>query len=285
MITLNKQQKDFYESRFEANEQEGALDKEPAANLMTNTWTSLRRGLQHAGRAAGVQERVYELHRSWMQDLAGDSVLDLGCFDGNPLSLWIAERCASYTGVDLSAQAIEALERKLRAQGYAHAHAIAQDFLVTQFPEEHFDLVYAHSVLHHFEDLDVALAELHRILKPGGRVISVDPLMTEPLNRIARTLYRPMQSDRQWEWPFTRRTFDTIGRYFDVVDMQGLQGMVKIGYPLQTVPRLAGFGLYLSRLGQGFDNRFARRPNLPFFLCWQATLLLRKRDLSPSTPS
>src|SRR5581483_1576550 len=39
------------------------------------------------------------------------------------------------------------------------------------FPDETFDVVYSHGVLHHTPDIQAALREVHRVLKPGGRAI------------------------------------------------------------------------------------------------------------------
>ena len=146
------------------------------------------------------------------------------------------------------------------------------------FPDNHFDLVYAYSVLHHFKDVSVIIEELHRVLKPGGMIISLDPMMTEPLNRLARALYRPLQTDRDWEWPFTRETFRLFQNYFEIADMQGFMGMVKLGFPFQIIPGLDNFGKVIEGWGLKFDNKYARSFGVPFFLCWFSTLQLRKPD-------
>jgi SAM-dependent methyltransferase len=43
------------------------------------------------------------------------------------------------------------------------------------FPPESFDLVVSNQVLEHVEDLSAVLAEIHRVLKPGGTVLSLFP--------------------------------------------------------------------------------------------------------------
>ena len=77
------------------------------------------------------------------------------------------------------------------------------------------------------------LKELYRALKSGGIVVSFDPLMTEPLNRLARMLYRPLQTDHEWEWPFTFSSFRYLQRYFEIANIQGFMGMSKLGLLFQ----------------------------------------------------
>jgi 2-polyprenyl-3-methyl-5-hydroxy-6-metoxy-1,4-benzoquinol methylase len=277
MQQINVRQKDFYESLFDAYQIEGPVAVQ-AANVATNIWAQMRRRLVEMRRATGIDEQIYELHRKWLGDLTGSRILDLGCFTGNHLSLWIAENCAEYTGIDLSEQAVAVLNAKLRERQLTHACAYAQDFLASSYPDNYFDKIYAFSVLHHFNDMSVILQELHRVLKPGGVLISFDPLMTEPLNRFMRMLYRPLQTDRDWEWPFSYATFRLLLKYFEIADMRGFMGMVKLGFPLQMVPGLVHLGQVVGRWGLKFDDKYTQRLGLPFFLCWLATLCLRKLD-------
>ena len=275
MLQINVRQKDFYESRFEASSiSRDAMER--AANAPTNVWTRMRRRLMNLRESAGIDEQIYTLHQQWMGNLKNAYVLDLGCFTGNYLSIWIAENCADYTGIDLSEQATSILNAKLQERHLTHARAYMQDFLANSYPDNYFDLVYAFSVLHHFRDLTVMLKELQRVLKPGGIVISVDPLRTEPLNRLIRMLYRPLQTDRDWEWPFTYSTFPLLQRYFEIAEMQGYMGLVKLGFPFQMIPGIGSLGRTIGRWGLRFDKQHASRLGLPFFLCWITTLLLRK---------
>ena len=36
------------------------------------------------------------------------------------------------------------------------------------YGDEEFDMVIGHAILHHIPDISAALAEIHRVLKPGG---------------------------------------------------------------------------------------------------------------------
>src|SRR5207244_7268838 len=50
------------------------------------------------------------------------------------------------------------------------AETVAGDAERLDAPDESFDLVLGHAVLHHVPHLDRAFAEFHRVLRPGGRI-------------------------------------------------------------------------------------------------------------------
>jgi len=265
MLQINRRQAEFYESRAEAAAEN--TDNEKAASAATNLWTRMRRFVQRAGKEAGVADSVYALHRRWLGDLSDSRVLDLGAASGNPLSLEIAELSREYHAIDLSQSQIEVLQERLTAAGLAaKARAYMLDFLGNNWPAEYFDVVYAHSVLHHFEYLSVMLTELSRVLRPGGLVISTDPIQTDPINRLARIIYRPFQTDRDWEWPFTRKTLRALGQHFQIEEVQGYNGLSKFGFL---------FGSSAARAALEFDMNRANRIGIPFYMCWQCTLKLR----------
>ncbi|GAA1687955.1 class I SAM-dependent methyltransferase [Nonomuraea maheshkhaliensis] len=104
-------------------------------------------------------------------DVAGRRILDAGCGAG-PLFAELRDRGAVVTGVDASAGMLELARKRLGADA---------DLLVADlagplpFPDEAFDDVVASLVLHYLEDWAPTLAELRRVLKPGGRLlVSVD---------------------------------------------------------------------------------------------------------------
>ncbi|MEU9295302.1 class I SAM-dependent methyltransferase [Streptomyces sp. NPDC048266] len=104
-------------------------------------------------------------------DVTGRRILDAGCGSG-PLSAALRERGAVVTGIDASAGML-ALARRRLGDGVDLRVADLNDPL--PFPAGTFDDVVASLVLHYLEDWGPALAELRRVLRPGGRLIaSVD---------------------------------------------------------------------------------------------------------------
>ena len=162
MLELNQKQTSYYEA--------GA---DRSAGLPTRLWTIIRDVMEQVRVAINVDADLYTKHWDWLGDLSDKRVLDLGCYEGNPLSLQIAERSASYLGIDLSARAIGILDEKL--SHIEHAHAEVADFLSPDFIHE-FDVIYARSVAHHFKYFDAFLGILNQRLRPGGIVVTFDPL-------------------------------------------------------------------------------------------------------------
>ncbi|MER7661496.1 class I SAM-dependent methyltransferase [Streptomyces sp. NPDC096193] len=104
-------------------------------------------------------------------DVAGRRILDAGCGSGS-LSAALRDRGAVVTGVDASAVML-ALARRRLGDGVALHVVDLSDRL--PFDDGAFDDVVASLVLHYLEDWGPTLAEIRRVLKPGGRLIaSVD---------------------------------------------------------------------------------------------------------------
>ncbi len=207
VLEVNERQRDFYNN------------PETKKSLLSKGWSSLRNHLlSDFRRAFGIKDKVYDLHEAWMEDieLSDKRVLDLGCLRGNYLSLYMAQRAKTYVGIDLSDVAIAELRAKLEELDCPDARAEAVDFLSSDFKEKDFDLIYAYSVLHHFQDVDLLIDKLNEKLADGGKVIAYDPLATSFPIKVIRALYRPFQSDKDWEWPFTAKVLRKFAQGFNI---------------------------------------------------------------------
>jgi SAM-dependent methyltransferase len=108
------------------------------------------------GLAGGVTE--------WLRAKPGERILDLGCGDGQ-LTMRIAATGAIVFGVDNSAEMV----RAARSRGVDAQEASAE---ALPYASSSFDAVFSNAALHWVRDQDAMMAEVHRVLKPGGRFVA-----------------------------------------------------------------------------------------------------------------
>ncbi|MFC3282553.1 class I SAM-dependent methyltransferase [Litchfieldella rifensis] len=109
--------------------------------------------------------------RRWLALATGDGVLDVGCGTGVLLASLAREMPGvRLAGIDLSCEMLEIARHRVGPNvelKEASAEALP-------FSDSEFDAVVSTSVFHYIREPRRALGEMHRILKPGGRVVIVD---------------------------------------------------------------------------------------------------------------
>jgi SAM-dependent methyltransferase len=96
-------------------------------------------------------------------------VLEIGCGLGTD-GAQFAKAGANYTGIDLTQAAVDLAKQRFELFQLPGTFRIA-DAERLDFPDNSFDLVYSHGVLHHTPDTARAIREIHRVLRPGGRAV------------------------------------------------------------------------------------------------------------------
>ena len=267
MLKTNEEQARFYDAPSAAR----------VGNIPMKIWRTFRRRLYLLMRNGGMWNDVFSRHKAWMGDLSDKRVLDLGCYEGNALSFYLAENSRSYLGIDLSQQAIGRLADGFRKRGIEGAEVKCVDALSDEFYDTGFDIVYAQGVLHHFKPISEILAVLHSKLNPGGRIVSFDPIQTSVLTRSARALYHPFRSDKEWEWPFRKETFPEIKKYFRIIEVQGVMGSSKWAMPLAFLNEKFATRVFKSLHAKDIANATSESSHL--WACMQVAMCMEKREL------
>ncbi len=114
----------------------------------------------------------------------GLRVLDYGCGSGT-LGMYQSSCGAQIWAFDLSREAIEAANEAAARYGLP-ARFEQMDAESLRYEDNFFDLVIGFGVLHHVIKYPRASAELHRVIKPGGRAVFHESLWDNPLINLVR---------------------------------------------------------------------------------------------------
>lgn len=101
------------------------------------------------------------------------TVMDLGSGDGF-LSRAIAGLVKKVIAVDISGVMLRELERKVQSDGIDNIHTLESDGRDMPIANAEIDVVCASMYLHHIDEPELAIKEMYRVLKPGGKVFLGD---------------------------------------------------------------------------------------------------------------
>jgi SAM-dependent methyltransferase len=103
------------------------------------------------------------------ENWASADVLEVGCGIGTD-GVRFASAGANYTGIDFSEVALDLARRQFELNGLL-GQFIQVSLPNLPFADDSFDLVYSFGVLHHIPETDAGIAEIYRVLRPGGHVL------------------------------------------------------------------------------------------------------------------
>ncbi len=194
----------------------------------------------------------------------GDRALDLACGTGD-IAIRLRDAGAQVTGLDLTHRMLGL------AAGKAEAHGIrwtCGDMLALPVPDASFDIVTVGYGLRNVPDVAQSLAEIRRVLAPGGRMLSLDfTLPPHPVVRRAYLAYLRAVGGMVGQWlhrdPDTYRYIpESLARYpgaGGVAELMRAEGFTDVSWwPLLGGLMAINVG-HLPRRVVGDDDRGHRR--------------------------
>jgi SAM-dependent methyltransferase len=144
---------------------------------------------------------------------AGARVLEVGCGPGRLAIRLAGQHGLDVTGLDLDPAMIERARANAAHRGNGHKRGpsfLVGDVAALAFPDRSFELVVSTLSMHHWADPAAGLAEIGRVLRPGGRALIWDfrhgvlPFhahLPDPLQH-ARGGPLRVASAAPWRWPW-----------------------------------------------------------------------------------
>ena len=193
-----------------------------------------------------LRRRSAESHAAYLLPhlKPGDRVLDFGCGPGTiSVGLARAVEPGELHGVDMEETQIEIARAAAQAGGHANATFHVGDVTALPFEDNFFDAAHCHAVLMHVPDTRAVLAEVKRVLKPGG-IIAGRELF------VSSSFLEPGGHDVDSAW-------DTFARL-----LQGNGGHPEMGRELKNALLEAGFA---DVLASGSFDYFGSAEDVAFF--------------------
>jgi len=198
-------------------------------------------------------------------------VLEIGVGIGTHAEI-LSTHAKSYSGIDLTDYAVQATRKRLEVFG-RNGHVIQMDAEQMDFPDALFDFVWSWGVIHHSSDTRKILEQIHRVLKPGGRLTFMVYHQSVWNTYVRGWLYYGLLKGGIFRGKnahelIQENTDGALARYYTLEELkQELSGKFKIqtitllGNKLQLLPMKAGplkmrlSALIPNALGRWITNR------------------------------
>jgi SAM-dependent methyltransferase len=141
-------------------------------------------------------------------DIRGKTVLDLGCGSGENVTPLLA-RGAQVIAIDLSPELLELAKERVALSNFPLPVFMVGSALDIPIPDASIDVVLCASLLHHL-DIPRAMAEIRRVLRPGGSVVVKEPVRFSRTIKRLRKLFPAREDISDDEHPLTREEMTQV---------------------------------------------------------------------------
>ena len=173
----------------------------------------------------------------WMRRhcLPGTTVIDFAC--GNGENGILAAQCgATVYGIDISPEGVANANQNAKEMGLdARCRFDVMDGENLTFADDTFDYGVEYGALHHV-DLDKALGELARVIKPGGEMICVEALRHNPVIHAYRRRTPHLRTAWEVDHILGVESLDVVRRHFKRVDVRFFHLAALAAVPFRKTP-------------------------------------------------
>lgn len=146
-------------------------------------------------------------------------ILDFACGNGEN-GIYAAMQGAECVGIDISPEGVENANKNAEKMGVeSHCHFVEMDGESMTFEDNTFDLGVEYGALHHV-DLDKALKELGRVLKPNAEMICIEAMRHNPLIHLYRKRTPHLRTEWEIEHILGVENLEIMSKYFEEVNVK-----------------------------------------------------------------
>ncbi len=237
---INQTEKDYWN--------EGKLDRSKIKKLR-----------RHAFFYSYKRER--KIINKLLKDFNNKDVLEIGSYEW---TFWFNKdtKPKSLTCINISEKELENGKQHAEKQSFPVNHYL-MDANNLSFEDQSFDIVFGGAILHHL-DIEKTIGHIHRVLKPGGKIIFIEPLNMNPLYKIYRKLNPQERTPDEHalvfkDFKIIRNKFTFDHYFFDFFS-------VAFGFISLKIFGDKNYDNWINKLGYNLDVFFSKIPFLhPLF--------------------
>ena len=189
-----------------------------------------------------AKSTLCRIHDFFGEFQPGSNLLDYGCGTGWTTTL-LAQNPLNVQAFDISINRIKYLNSAAAQKNLTNIHAVVADGERLPYQDGYFDYVFGNAILHHIE-LDHSLAEISRVLKPGGMAAFAEPFAHNPVINLYRYVkHHHLEKFTGTDKPLRYDDFPLFERFFSHVRF------VETSLTSEKIPALRPVERFLLQFG------------------------------------
>lgn len=206
-------------------------------------------------------QREKKIISDLIKEFDGKDVLEIGSYSW---AAWFDKNTKpkKLTCINISESELEKGKEKAKEKSFPIDH-ILMDANNLTFDDESFDIVFGGAILHHL-DIEKTIHHIHRVLKPNGKILFLEPLNMNPIYKIYRKLNPQERTPDEHalvssDFKIIKNKFTFNHYFFDFFS-------VAFGFLALKIYGDKNYDCWINKLGAKFDIFFSKIPFLyPLF--------------------